>query len=159
MTQKRKILFLCTGNSCRSQMAQGLMSKLGGERFEAFSAGSYPSGYVHPLAIKTMNEMGIDISQNVSKSLDQYIGIPWNFIITVCDDAREACPVFPGGHITAHWGFEDPAKFVGGEAETRQFFREIARQIERRIQLFLALPEEKLSALEYEKAVKKIGDQ
>src|SRR5579871_6120715 len=118
---KKRILFLCTGNSCRSQMAEGIMNKLGAGRFEAFSAGTNPAGYVHPQAIAAMHDMGIDISGNVSKSLDQFIGQHWDVIITVCDDARETCPVFPGQQITAHWGFEDPAKFVGNEAETGLF--------------------------------------
>lgn len=156
---KHTILFLCTGNSCRSQMAEGIMNKLASDRFTAISAGSVSSGYVHPLAIETMREMGIDISHNQSKSLDLYLDAPLSFIITVCDDAKEACPVFPGKPITAHWGFEDPAKFEGAEEETRRFFRKIAVEIERRIRLFLALPESMLSQLEYQQAVRDIGNQ
>jgi arsenate reductase (thioredoxin) len=90
---KRTILFLCTGNSCRSQMAEGLMNKLGGDRFEAFSAGSRPAGYVHSKAIDTMAEMGVGISQNVSKSIDVFKGQLFNFVITVCDNAKEECPI------------------------------------------------------------------
>jgi arsenate reductase len=154
---KHRILFLCTGNSCRSQMAEGIMNKLAGDRFESYSAGSNPRGYVHPVAIEVMREMGIDISNNVSKSLDQYLGQHWDFIITVCDNAREACPVFPGQHLTAHWGFDDPAEFVGSEEETLHVFQETAMDIEERIRLFLALPEEQLSRLEYHEAVKALG--
>jgi arsenate reductase len=134
---KKRILFICTGNSCRSQMAEAFMNKLGGDRFTAFSAGSDPAGYVHPLAIKTMRERGIDISKNKSKSLDIYLQEPWDMVVTVCDDANEACPFFPGGKIREHWGFDDPAKFVGSEEQKRTFFRKIALEIENRIRQFL----------------------
>lgn len=159
MASKKRILFLCTGNSCRSQMAEGLMNKLAGDRFEAYSAGSNPTGYVHPMAIDTMRHMGVDISHNVSKSLDQYIGDPWNIIITVCDNAREACPTFPGRPISAHWGFEDPAHFEGTEEAKQRFFRQVATDIERRIRLFLALPESAMNEFEYAQAVRNIGLQ
>lgn len=118
-------------------MAQGILDHLAGDRFEALSAGSHPAGYVHPMAISVMKEMGIDISHNVSKSLDEYIGRKINFIVTVCDNAKEACPIFPGSPVTEHWGFEDPALFRGDEKETLQEFRRIAKQIESRIRLFL----------------------
>ena len=159
MTEKKRILFLCTGNSCRSQMAEVLMNHLGGDRFIAFSAGSFPSGSVHPLAIETMREMGLDISQNKSKSLDVYVNELWDIIITVCDNAKESCPIFPGQKIGAHWGFEDPAKFEGTDEQKRLFFRKIATEIERRIRLLLALPEDKLPFLEYEREVKSIGSK
>lgn len=159
MSQKKRILFLCTGNSCRSQMAQGIMNKIGGDRFEAFSAGSHPAGYVHPLAIETIREMGIDIASNVSKSLDEYVGQPWDIIVTVCDNAREACPVFPGQPISAHWGFEDPAHFEGPEDQKRRFFRSVAMEIEGRIRLLLALRESAMSQFEYAQEVKAIGHQ
>jgi arsenate reductase (thioredoxin) len=154
---KRTILFLCTGNSCRSQMAEGLMNKLGGDRFEAFSAGSRPAGYVHSKAIDTMAEMGVGISQNVSKSIDVFKGQLFNFVITVCDNAKEECPILPGEPVTAHWGFEDPAKVEGSEEHIASEFRRIALEIERRIRLFLALPEDKLSELDYINAVREIG--
>lgn len=154
---KRTILFLCTGNSCRSQMAEGLMNKLGGDRFEAFSAGSRPSGYVHTKAIDTMTAMGIDISQNESKSVDAFAGKLFNFVITVCDNAKEECPIFPGEPVTAHWGFEDPAKVDGSEEHIANEFRRIAVEIERRIRLFLALPEDTLSELDYLQAIRDIG--
>jgi arsenate reductase len=156
---KKKFLFLCTGNSCRSQMAEGIMNKLGGNRFAASSAGSQPAGYVHPLAIKTMARMGIDISNNESKPMDRFLGEDWKFVITVCDNAREACPVFPGQPITAHWGFEDPAHFEGAPEEKERKFWQIALEIRRRIELFLALPDKKLSQLAYQKAVRDIGNQ
>jgi arsenate reductase len=135
--EKRKILFICTGNSCRSQMAEALMNYLGGDLFTAFSAGSNPSGYVHPLAIEVIKEKGIDISKNKSKSLDIYLHEPWDMVVTVCDNAKESCPFFPGGIIREHWGFEDPAEFVGTEEEKRVFFRKTADLIEKRIRLFI----------------------
>jgi arsenate reductase len=138
MDTKKRILFICTGNSCRSQMAEVLMNKLGGDHYYAFSAGSNPAGYVHPLAIETMSEMGMDISQNKSKSLNIYLHEAWDMVVTVCDDANESCPFFPGGKIREHWGFEDPAKFDGTEEEKRAFFRKIADQIEVKIKNFLA---------------------
>jgi arsenate reductase len=156
---KRTILFLCTGNSCRSQMAEGLMNKLGGDRFEAFSAGSRPAGYVHTKAIDTMAGMGIDISRNESKSIDAFSGKLFNFVITVCDNAKEECPIFPGEPVTAHWGFEDPAKVDGDDEHITNEFRRIAVEIERRIRLFLAIPEDKLSELDYLEAVRSVGNQ
>jgi thioredoxin type arsenate reductase len=154
---KRTILFLCTGNSCRSQMAEGLMNKLSGDHFEAFSAGSRPAGYVHTKAIDTMEAMGVDISHNTSKSIDTFSGQLFNFVITVCDNAKEECPIFPGEPVTAHWGFEDPAKVDGDDEHISNEFRRIAVEIERRIRLFLALPEDKLSELDYLQAVRDIG--
>lgn len=137
-------------------MAEGLLNKLGGDRFIAYSAGSKPASEVNPMAIKTMKEMGIDISNNISKSLDVYVNDPWDIMITVCDNAKEACPVFPGQKIGAHWSFEDPAEFVGTEEKTQAFYRKIAFEIERKIMLFLALPET-MSRSQYETAVKDIG--
>ncbi|MFI5264234.1 MAG: arsenate reductase ArsC [Candidatus Kapaibacterium sp.] len=157
MGEKKRILFLCTGNSARSQMAEALMNHLGGSRFTAFSAGTYPAEHVNPFAIETMREMGLDISHNKSKSLDIYLNQPWDIIITVCDNAKESCPIFPGQKIGAHWGFEDPANFQGTDEQKRAFFRKIALEIERRIRLLLALPEDMISSLEYERAVKDIG--
>ncbi len=135
------------------------MNHLGGDRFQALSAGSRPAGYVHPIAIDTMREMGIDISSNTSKSIDAYAGQIFNFVITVCDNAKEECPIFPGEPVTAHWGFEDPAKVEGSEEHIRHEFRRIALEIERRIRLFLALPEDQLSEMDYIEAVRKIGSQ
>ena len=159
MSEKKRILFLCTGNSARSQMAEAFMNQLGGERFIAISAGTFPTGIVHPLAILTMKDLGIDISHNKSKSLDQYVNEKWDIIVTVCDNAKESCPVFYGGKIQAHWGFEDPAEFEGTDEEKKFFFRKIAIEIERRIRLLLALPEDMLPFADYEKAVKDIGSR
>lgn len=140
-------------------MAEGLMNKLGGDRFEAFSAGSRPAGYVHTKAIDTMEAMGIDISRNESKSIDAFSGHLFNFVITVCDNAKEECPIFPGEPVTAHWGFEDPAKVNGDDEHITNEFRRTAVEIERRIRLFLAIPEEKLSELDYLEAVRSVGNQ
>ncbi len=138
-------------------MAEALLNHLGGDRFIAFSAGSIPAGFVHPLAISTMSEMGIDISHNKSKSLDLYLHEPWDLIITVCDKAKESCPIFPGQKSSAHWSFEDPAEFDGSEDEKKAFFAKIAMEIENRIRLLLDLPEDKLSFEDYQREVRRIG--
>lgn len=107
---KQRILVLCTGNSARSQIAEGLIRSRMSDRFEVFSAGSKPSGQVHPGAIATMEEIGIDISGHTSKSLEQFKGQQFDYVITVCDNAAEACPVFPGKGIRLHHDFTDPSK-------------------------------------------------
>jgi arsenate reductase len=105
--KKIKILFLCTGNSCRSQMAEGLLRHLAGDRFEVSSAGTVPAG-VNPSAVEAMGELGIDISGQRSKHVDELLGRPFDLVVTVCDRAREACPVFPGAARVLHWSFDDP---------------------------------------------------
>jgi arsenate reductase (thioredoxin) len=134
----KRVLFLCTGNSCRSHMAEGWLRKLGGEAFDVFSAGSKPAGYVHPLAVEAMQEVGMDISRHHSKSLEEFIGQPFDFVITVCDNAREACPVFPSAANQLHWGFDDPAHAPGTDEEKRRVFRRVRDEIEQRIRLFLS---------------------
>ncbi len=156
MDRKKSILFLCTGNSCRSQMAEGFMKAFGGDRFEVFSAGSRPEGYVHPLAIETMKQLGIDISSNRSKSVEEFLQRPIDILITVCDNAKEACPVLPGHPATAHWGFEDPAKYEGSREEQLAFYRKIAGEIEQSIRRFLSIPTG-LTEADYHKAVQEIG--
>ncbi|SNZ08418.1 arsenate reductase [Persephonella hydrogeniphila] len=130
-----KIGFICTGNSARSQMAEGFgkyyAEKLGKD-IKVYSAGSNPSGYVHPLAIKVMAEKGIDISKNKSKSLDKIPLSELNYVITLCGDAAETCPVIPGAN-TQHWGLPDPAKAEGTEEEKIRIFREIRDKIEDRV--------------------------
>jgi arsenate reductase (thioredoxin) len=106
---KPRVLFLCTGNSCRSHMAEGWLRHLAGERFEPFSAGARPAGYVHPLRICAMAEVGVDISGHRSQSLDEFAGRAFDLLVTVCDKAREACPIFTGARRQVHWGFDDPA--------------------------------------------------
>jgi len=109
MNPKQRVLILCTGNSARSQMAEGYLRHIAGDRYEVHSAGSKPSGYVHPNAIIALQEIGIDISGGQSKSMMQFVEIPFDYVLTVCDSAAEECPVFPGGGKRVHHGFTDPA--------------------------------------------------
>jgi arsenate reductase len=153
----KRILFLCTGNSCRSQLAEALMNRFGKGRFQAFSAGSKPAGYVHPLAIKTLDDANLPTEGLRSKSWEEYQGQPMDFVITVCDRAKETCPVWPGQPITAHWGFEDPAEATGTEEQKMRVFRRVFTELQTRIGLFLALPMDKLSHLELEKEVRGLG--
>lgn len=130
---KQRVLFICTHNSARSQMAEGLLRHLGGERFEVFSAG-IEATQVRPLAIRAMAELGIDISGQESKALDRYLGEPFDEVITVCDTAAEVCPVFPGASRRRHWSFEDPSKAVGSETEQLAVYRRIRDEIRSRIE-------------------------
>jgi len=133
---KRKVLVLCTGNSCRSQMAEGYFRHLAGDRFVVSSAGLEPST-VNPKAIKVMKEDGVDISTHTSKDVDQFIRTGFDFIITVCDNARERCPLFPGQAERIHWSFEDPAAAKGTNAEVMAVFRKVRDQIRDKIKGFL----------------------
>ena len=135
MTTK-KILVLCTGNSARSQMGEGLFRAEGGERFEVFSAGTKP-GYVRPEAIAVMKELGIDISNHRSKSVDEFSGQAFDYVVTVCDNARDNCPVFPARTERIHWSLEDPAAVEGSETERLSAFRRIRDQIHARVKSFL----------------------
>lgn len=130
---KQRVLFICTHNSARSQMAEGLLRHLGGEQFEVFSAGTEAT-YVRPMAIRAMAELGIDISQQQSKTIDRYLGEPLEDVITVCDTAAEACPVFPGAVRRRHWSFEDPSKATGSEAEQLEVYRRVRDEIRSRIE-------------------------
>lgn len=131
------VLILCTGNSCRSQMAEGLWRELAGESWDAASAGSRPSGFVHPLAIQVMAELEIDISQHCSKSVTEFSGGQCDLVVTVCDSAKDACPVFPGAKRVMHWPFRDPAKATGDDNDRLAIFRQIRDEIRARIQEFL----------------------
>ena len=132
-----KVLFLCTGNSCRSQMAEAWLRELGGDRFEVYSAGLEPHG-VNPNTIVVMEELGIDMSGHRSKQLDEYIGkVNFDYLITVCGNADERCPYFPGMGARMHWPFQDPAAFVGPEDEKLDFFRKVRDQIKEKIQSWL----------------------
>jgi arsenate reductase len=133
---KKRVLILCTGNSARSQMAEGLFRHQGGGRYEVFSAGTRPS-LVRPEAIAVLAEIGIDISRQRSKSVDEFVGQQLDLVITVCDNAREACPVFPGRTQRLHWPFEDPAQAGGSEDERKAAFRKVRDQIQERIRAFL----------------------
>ena len=137
MPDKKRILILCTGNSARSQMAEGLLRRAAGDRFELFSAGTRPSS-VRPEAIAVMAEIGIDISGQRSKSVDEFTGRPFRYVITVCDNARESCPVFPAQTERIHWSFEDPAAVEGTTAEREAAFRRIRDQMAQRIASFVA---------------------
>lgn len=133
---KQKILVLCTGNSCRSQMAEGYLRHLAGDRFEVVSAGLEPS-VVNPKAIRVMLEDGVDISSHTSKDVAQFIGQHFDFIITVCDNAKERCPFFPGQTERIHWSFQDPAAAKGTEEEVIAVFRGVRNQIKEKIKNFL----------------------
>lgn len=125
------VLILCTGNSCRSQMAEAFLRAAVGDFLEVHSAGSSPAGFVHPLAIKVMAEIGLDISHHRSKPLSEFLERPVETVITVCTGADATCPVFPGQGNRHHWPFEDPAKAIGTEAERVEVFRRVREEIRR----------------------------
>lgn len=130
-----RVLFLCTHNSARSQMAEGFLRALGGDRFEVHSAGTEATR-VHPLAIAALREQGIDISGQRSKTLDEYLGQRFAYVITVCDSARDACPVWPGVAQRFHWSFPDPSQAEGNEAARLAVFQQVAADIRTRIEAF-----------------------
>ena len=138
MTSPTRVLFLCTGNSARSQIAEALLKRKGGARFEVASAGSRPAERVNPLAIEVLRQVGIDWTGRAPKGLDAVLQEPWDLIITVCDKARDACPVFPGRPATAHWGLPDPAEVEGTREDRMRAFEETRRALEGRIDLLLA---------------------
>jgi arsenate reductase (thioredoxin) len=129
---KQRVLFLCTHNSARSQMAEGLLRALGGDRYEAYSAGTEAT-QVRPLAIEAMSELNIDIAGQESKTLDRYLGEPFDAVVTVCDQAAEACPVFAGARRRLHWSFPDPSKATGSQDEQLGVYRQVRDDIARRI--------------------------
>lgn len=144
MADRIRVLFLCTGNSCRSQMAEGLLRELHGDRFESLSAGSNPAGYVHPGAVAAMNQLGIDISHQVSKSISEFLppdGTPPDVIISVCSGAEKDCPTFPGATKRLHWPFDDPAHATGSDADKAAVFVRVRDEIRQSLQ-------ERLSELE-----------
>ncbi|WP_299467221.1 arsenate reductase ArsC [uncultured Gimesia sp.] len=134
----KRVLILCTGNSCRSQMAEELWEVLGDGEWQAESAGSKPSGYVHPLAIEAMRELDVDLSANTSKSLNLFTDQDFDLVVTVCDNAKESCPVFSGATLTLHWPFDDPADATGTDEEKMKMFRRVRDEIKSKIQTFLA---------------------
>ena len=138
---KQRVLFLCTGNSARSQMAEAFLHKYAGDIFEAHSAGLEPRG-VHPLTVQVMNEVGIDVSDQTSKGIETYLGkLLFQYLITVCDDADQNCPtVWPGVNTRLHWSFEDPEIFEGTEQETLARFREVRDSIEKKIHEWVTVP-------------------
>ena len=134
----KKILVLCTGNSCRSHLAEGILQKALGDGFRVASAGSKPAGYVHPLGIKAMAEIGIDIGNHRSKHLDEYLTDEVETVITVCGNADQVCPVFPGQVNRHHWGFDDPAHATGSEEEQMAVFRRVRDEIRRVFEAYAA---------------------
>ena len=152
-----RILVLCTGNSARSQMAEALINARGEGRIVAESAGSEPAAAVNPLAIETLGQAGIVWRGHPPRSIDGLVDHPWDAVITVCDKAREACPIFPGHPIMAHWGMPDPASVDGGDAERRRAFRDALVLLQRRVDLMLALPIESLQRMALEARLKAIG--
>jgi arsenate reductase len=137
--RRSRVLFLCTHNSARSQMAEGLLRYLAGDRFEAMSAGTEAT-HVRPLAIRAMEEIGIDISGQESKTLDRYLQEPFDHVITVCDDANEACPFFPGSSTRPHWSLKDPSQARGSEQERLAVFRSVRDELRSRIERELTAP-------------------
>ena len=129
---KQRVLFLCTHNSARSQMAEGFLRSLAADRFEVASAGTQATR-VHPLAVRAMADVGIDLGEHTSKLVDELTEQPWDYVITVCDAANEACPVFPAKCSRLHWSFEDPSQATGSDEQRLTVFRRVRDQIERRI--------------------------
>jgi arsenate reductase len=157
-----QVLFLCTGNSARSIIAESLLCHWGREQFIAHSAGSHPAGEVRPLALEVLERAGLPTAHLYSKSLDAFTGADAptiDLLITVCDDAAEACPIFPGEPITAHWGLPDPAAVDGDEAERRQAFVNTRSDLERRIKLLVNLPFASLDRLASERRIRTLGQQ
>ena len=155
------VLFLCTGNSARSIIGEALFNTMGAGRFNAYSAGSHPTGRVNPFAIEQVRELGYPVENLRSKSWDEFAapGAPeLDFVVTVCDKAAgEVCPLWPGQPVTAHWGFPDPAAVEGTDDEKRAFFAQTLRQMRNRVQLFLSLPLETLDRLAIENRMRAIG--
>ena len=139
-----RVLFVCTENAGRSQIAEALLGAKGGEAFKVASAGSHPAMRVNPLAIDVLREHAIDWSQRTPKGFDAVVGQNWDLIITLCDRAREQCPAFPGKPVYAHWGMPDPAKAEGTDAKKRLAFREAALYLKTRIDYLTLIPIEKL---------------
>ncbi|HLY44670.1 MAG TPA: arsenate reductase ArsC [Stellaceae bacterium] len=155
------VLFLCTGNSARSILAEALIEHWGRRRFTGYSAGSFPKGSVHPLAVELLARLGLRTDGLRSKSWDEFArpGAPvMDFVFTVCDQAAsEICPIWPGNPLTAHWGVPDPAAVDGPEIVRRNAFRDALRALESRIKLFAALPIDKLEQLAIERRIAEIG--
>lgn len=163
MEPRYNVLFLCTGNSARSIMAEVMLNHLGKGRFRAFSAGSHPAGAVNPLAIETMRSAGLPTDGLRSKSWEEFAlpgAPPMDFILTVCDNAAgEVCPIWPGKPTMAHWGVPDPAAVAGSDGDRRVAFAEVARVLRRRIELLVSLPLEKLDRLSIQVRLREAGTQ
>jgi arsenate reductase len=156
--EPRRVLFLCTGNSARSIFAEYLLRRIGQSRFKVYSAGSEPAGIVSPFALQVLaDSYKLDAADARSKSWEEYQDLKFDFVITVCDNAREACPIWPGQPIIAHWGVPDPALATGTHQEVLRQFRQAAMHLQRRIELFCALPFEKLDRLKLGMLTQDIG--
>ena len=157
------VLFICTGNSARSILAEGILNTLGQGRFRAWSAGSHPKGEVHPLALATLERLGMPATGYRSKSWDEFAAPAapaLDFIFTVCDNAAgEVCPLSPGKPVTAHWGLPDPAAVEGTQAQQIKAFRDTALTLRHRIGLFLSLPLERLDVLSLQRELRDIGQK
>lgn len=161
MAKKLKVLFLCTGNSARSILGEFILRARGAGRFEGFSAGALPKERPHPMTVKVLDEhFKIDASSARSKSWDELADVQFDIVITVCDNARESCPRWPGQPMVAHWGSPDPAAFEGSEIEIQRHFRDVALQIARRIDLLVSLPPGSLDkySAQAEAKVRQIGE-
>ncbi len=154
-----RVLILCTGNSARSQIAEALLATKGVGRFAAASAGSRPAERVNPFAVRVLAEAGIDWRGKTPRGMDGLETESWDFVITVCDRAKESCPYFPGQPVLAHWGMPDPAEVEGSDEVKLAAFRDTLITLGRRIDLLLALPVEKLERLALERRVRDIGTQ
>lgn len=163
MQKTYNILVLCTGNSARSIMGEALFNTMGAGRFQAYSAGSHPTGRVNPYAIEQVRALDYPVEDLRSKSWDEFAqpGAPeMDFVVTVCDKAAgEMCPLWPGKPVTAHWGFPDPAAVEGTDEVKREAFRQTLRQIRNRVQLFINLPLETLDRMAIESRMREIGKQ
>jgi len=155
-----KILFLCTGNSARSILAEYLLKRMAPHRFEVFSAGASPKPSPHPMALTVLRDtFKIDAPDARSKSWEEFKDVEFDFVITLCDNAKESCPVWPGQPIIAHWNSPDPGAFVGDEEATHKIFWQVAQQINRRLELLASLPFEKLDSLRLAAATREIGQK
>ena len=163
MNRPYHVLFLCSGNSARSIMAESLLDRLGTDRFKAYSAGSHPAGEVNSYAIRLLGQMNHKTDGFRSKDWAEFAGEnapEMDFVFTVCDKAAgETCPVWPGQPMIAHWGFPDPAAFEGSEAETAAFFADVYRQIRTRLEIFVSLPIDSLDRLALKKKLDEMGTQ
>lgn len=159
LQQPYNVLFLCTGNSARSILAEAILNRIGKGKFVAHSAGSIPKGAVHPQALELLQRLGFPTAGLRSKSWDEFGTAPsLDFVFTVCDNAaNEVCPIWPGHPMTAHWGIPDPAAVTGSETDIASAFRDAFRVLQRRIELFAALPVEKLDRMSLKKKLDQIG--
>jgi arsenate reductase len=160
MSKTMSVLFLCTGNSARSIFGEYLLRRIGKGRFESASAGTMPTGVVNPVALQVLAELyHIDAGEARSKSPEEFKDKDFDFVVTVCDNAREQCPIWPGQPIVAHWGVPDPALAIGTDEEVFREFRNTAYVLQRRIEIFCSLPFDKLDRLRLEELTKDIGNR